>query len=40
MTDSAAALPRALQRELDISVVPILLTVDGNEVADDALAPH
>ena len=40
VTDSAAALPGALQRELDISVVPILLTIDGNEVADDALAPH
>ncbi|MDE0653534.1 MAG: DegV family protein [bacterium] len=40
ITDSAAALPRALQHELDIGVVPILLTVDGNEVADDALEPH
>ena len=29
-----------MQRELDISVVPILLTVDGKEIADDALAPH
>lgn len=40
ITDSAAALPRSLQRELDIGVVPILLTVDGSEIADDALAPH
>ena len=40
VTDSAAALPPAMQRELDIGVVPILLTVDGKEIADDALAPH
>lgn len=40
ITDSAAALPRSLQRDLDISVVPILLTVDGDEVADDALTPR
>lgn len=40
ITDSAAALPRSLQRELDIGVVPILLTVDGSEIADDALAPR
>lgn len=39
VTDSAAALPAALQRELDVAVVPILLTVDGEEVADDALSP-
>ena len=39
ITDSAAALPEALQRDLDITVVPILLTVDGQEVADDALSP-
>ena len=40
VTDSAAALPRELQRELAIDVVPILLTVDGDEIPDDALAPH
>ena len=40
VTDSAAALPQALQRELGVGVVPILLTVDGNEVSDDALTPH
>ena len=40
ITDSAAAIPRDLQRELDIGVVPILLTVDGHEIADDALSPH
>ncbi len=40
VTDSAAALPRALQRQLDIGVVPILVSVDGNEIADDAMAPH
>jgi DegV family protein with EDD domain len=39
VTDSAAALPRALQSELDVTVVPILLTIDGEEVADDALDP-
>lgn len=39
VTDGAAALPGALQRELDVTVVPILLTVDGEEVADDALDP-
>ncbi len=39
VTDSAAALPQGLQRELDVGVVPILLTVDGEEMADDALTP-
>ncbi|MCY3786579.1 MAG: DegV family EDD domain-containing protein [bacterium] len=39
VTDSAAALPVDLQRELGVTVVPILLTVDGEEVADDALSP-
>ncbi len=39
VTDSAAALSVALQRELDVTVVPILLTVDGEEMADDALSP-
>ena len=39
VTDSAAALPAALQRDLDVTVVPILLSVDGEEMADDALPP-
>ena len=39
VTDSAAALPKALQRDFDVTVVPILLTIDGEEVADDALTP-
>lgn len=39
VTDSAAALPPALQRELGVTVVPILLTIDGEEVADDSLSP-
>lgn len=40
VTDSAAAVPVALQDRLDIGVVPILLTIDGDEVPDDALAPQ
>ena len=39
VTDSAAALPEAIQRGFDIGVVPILLTIDGEEVPDDALSP-
>ena len=39
-TDSAAALPQTLQDELDIGVVPILLTVDGNEVPEGAMTPQ
>ena len=39
VTDSAAALPVALQQQLNIGVVPLLLTVDGREVAENAMAP-
>ena len=40
VTDSAAALPVDLRTELDVGVVPILLTVDGDQIADDALGPE
>ncbi|MCE2524479.1 MAG: DegV family protein [Acidimicrobiia bacterium] len=40
VTDSAAALPEELERRLDITVVPILLTIDGEQVADNALPPR
>ena len=40
VTDSAAALPEELESEFDITVVPILLTIDGEQVADNALSPR
>ena len=38
ITDSAAALPESVLSELPISVVPILMTVDGREVAEGELS--
>lgn len=37
VTDSAAALPEHIQSELGIAVVPIMLSLDGHEIAEGSL---